>query len=173
MPAAATRLDCTPGMLPGVVQDVARLTSPLLAIRFARRFGNAKLYVPRRIGAAHPLARCLGPRGAQALCAAMGGETHVVPRATPFLRWLDARALCVLGLSRSEIAVRLGIGPRHVRKLLDGFSPDGIETDALVREIGRHYGVGRGRRGTHAGIPGAQRDFGWPSAPGGMRLTLP
>lgn len=171
--AGPRRLTCSAAMMPVLLQDIARLTSPELALRFARHFGNTRLYIPRRIAAGHPLARCLGLRAAERLCAALGGETQIVPRATPLLRWLDARALCVLGLSRGEAALRLGIGPRHMRKLLAGFSPDGIEIDPFVLSIGRQYGVNRSRRGAVMRAPEsvAQTDFGWAPACCGMRLT--
>lgn len=169
---ATRKLSVVPGQMPALIQDVARLTSADLALKFARRFGNTTLYIPRRATGGHPLAQCLGMKGAERLCAARGGETCVVPAATAYLRWLDARALLALGLKRGDVAVRLQVGPRYLRKLTEGFEPASIEVDAFVRGIGRLYGVGQGRRTNRSRrCDPMQADFGFPPAQGGMRTT--
>ena len=65
----------------------------------------------------------------------------MVPGACGFLRWLDARALRILGLSHAQIGARLGVQDRHVRRLLRGFKPEDYAIDDTVRAVARVYGI--------------------------------
>lgn len=159
-------LDYQVGAMPVMIQTVANLSSPHLAVRFARRFGGQRLYFPQKLYTAHPIVRCLGERAATRVCAVWLKETLEVPSATTYLRWIDARALAVAGLSRSAIAGQMGLSLRHTHRLLEGFDPAGIAIDGTVAEIARLYGVSRRRleyatrtlERRHSG----QHDFGWP-----------
>lgn len=163
-------LEYQTGQMPRLIQQVAEISDPAIAIRFARTFGGQKIYIPKKIWSAHPLVKCVGRAVAQALADEYGGEDWVVPNAANYLTWLDARALRVCGLSRSEIAQKLGITGNHVTRLLAGFDADTIEVTDLVRSIARRYGVGRRIAPERATQASPQADFGFPSDAKGMRL---
>jgi len=165
-------LDYQLALMPATIQRVAALATPALAIRFARRFGGQKIYVPKRVYSAHPLVKCLGWAAAQRLCAEFGGEDWAVPSASNYLTWLDARALRVCGLSNPDVARKLGITVRHVHRLLAGFEPDDVEVTDLVRSIARRYAVRPQVRSSVAPlVEDKQASFAFPADSLGMRLT--
>ena len=137
----AQRLDYTKALTAELLAEMAQLIGPAAALGFARRFGGRRLYIPRRIPADHPIVRCVGSEAALALGHGFGGETFSIPGATSYLRWLDARALRILGLSNARIAERLGIQDRHVRRLLRGFRAELYGIDETVLAIAALYGV--------------------------------
>lgn len=165
-------LDYQLGLMPATIQRVAALATPALAIRFARTFGGQKIYVPRKVYSAHPLVKCLGWAAAQRLCAEFGGEDWAVPSASNYLTWLDARALRVCGLSNPEVARKLNITLRHVRRLLAGFEAEDVEMTELVRAIARRYAVKPQAVRAPAPEPEEkQASFAFPADSLGMRLT--
>jgi hypothetical protein len=167
-------LDLNVDMMPPLIQRIAALTTPALAIKFARTYGGQKVYVPRKIYSAHPLVKCLGWSAAQRVSAEFGTEELIVPSASVYLTWLDARVLRAWGLSQPDIARRLGITLRHVGRLLAGFDPYQIELNDVLRSIGRRYGVGVAAPAAKAaGVrqDNGQASFGWPADALGRRLT--
>ncbi|HVJ53473.1 MAG TPA: hypothetical protein VM689_13480 [Aliidongia sp.] len=166
------KLELRAGMLPELLQEIARLTTVSIAVSIAREWGGGRLYFPRKMAADHRLARRIGLKAATRLCRELGGEKFEIPAARHYLRWLDARALRVLRLSHQEIAELLKVNRKRVAELLEGFDPQGIELDELVLVIGLHYRVkGRARSAGRMKTEAVQRDFGFPPAPGGMRYT--
>jgi hypothetical protein len=170
-------LDLKVGMMPPHLQEVAAIIGPTLAIRYARRFGGQKIYLPARPFGTHPLVRCLGMSAAQLLCEDLRpadrgdrGDRYV-PSASAYLTWLDARALRVCGLSQADIGRRLGVSTRHAERLLVDFDTTSIEVNNFVRSVAKRYGVGR--RQAEPAIPAycPQRDFGWPRDPRGLRFA--
>ena len=159
------KLDYNIVMMPALIQTVAHLSSTHTAVRFARTFGGKRLYFPNRLYSANPIVRCLGPRVAERVCKTFLAETIVVPAATHYLRWIDARALLVVGLSRADIGAALGLSQRQVFRLVEGFDPAEIEVDRTVLEIARLYNVSRRTlsRVVVAQMNIRQRDFGWPA----------
>jgi hypothetical protein len=136
-----SRLDYAKALTAELLSEIAQLVGVEAALVIARRFGGRRLYIPRRPGDGHKIVRCIGREGARRLGAALGGEGFIIPCARSYLRWLDARALRILGLSNAEIAERIGVNERHVRRLLHGFRPERYAADETVRAIGRLYGV--------------------------------
>lgn len=165
------RLDYSQASMPDMLARILRITSPAIAVRFARTFGGRPLYIPRTLAESHPIARCVGRRAATRICRELGGGDWTVPAAVPSLHWLDARALKLLGVSNTEIAARLGISDRHVRHLLRGFEPEQYEIDDMVRSIGRLYGIRPAQIRTSVPRETRQIDMGWPVDAKGMRLT--
>ena len=169
------KLDLNVGMMPPLIQRVAGLTTPALAIKFARTFGGQKLYVPRKIYSAHPLVKCVGWSAAVRISTEFGTEYLIVPSASNYLTWLDARVLRAWGLSQPDIARRLGVTLRHVGRLLAGFDAAEIEMNDVLRAIGRRYGVGQKPIEPTAKAPplqdDAQHSFGWPIDGLGRRVT--
>ncbi|MDB5432403.1 MAG: hypothetical protein JWP35_3519 [Caulobacter sp.] len=86
------------------------------ATRLSLRFGGRRLYVPRSVGAHHPLAQCLGAVAASQLCEFMAGQ-YFEP---PLLQGKRARIveLGAANVQRAEIAERLHCTERFVYKVL-------------------------------------------------------
>jgi CRP-like cAMP-binding protein len=140
-PREGARLDYGQALSAEMLSEIAQLIGTDLALSFARRFGGSRLYIPRRPPIDHPITRCVGIRAAERLGRAFGGESFVVPGACGFLRWLDARALRILGLSHAQIGQLLGVQDRHVRRLLRGFKPEDYAIDDTVRAVAKVYGI--------------------------------
>lgn len=169
-------LDYSIHLMPGMIQTIAKLSTPHLAIRFARQFGGQLLYFPEKLHTDHRLVHVLGARAATRVCQAWLRETVEVPAATAYLRWFDARCLAVLGLSRTEIRERMNLSYRHVQRMLEQFDPTDIAIDATVMEVGRRYRV-HPRDAERAGRARAlalspQFDFGWPRMPAGAPIHV-
>jgi hypothetical protein len=163
--------------LPPQIQRLVPLCGIGRAVAFAKQFGGKRFFVPKKVYSTHPLVKCVGWQGAQRISAEFGGEDWTVPSARTYLTWLEARALRIVGLSRRDIALKLGVTLRHIDRLLSGFEPEQYELNGLVRSIARCYGVRIGARataapdGSAAPAPGAQLDFGWRPDARGLRLT--
>ncbi|HLY56365.1 MAG TPA: hypothetical protein VKS60_12465 [Stellaceae bacterium] len=140
-PPLRHRLDYAKAITAELLSEMAQAIGTGPALVLARRFGGRPLYIPKRPGPGHKLTRCLGAENARRLGAAFGGERFIIPCARAYLRWLDARALRILGRPINEIARHLGVNDRHIRRLLYGFHPERYEADETVCEIGRLYGV--------------------------------
>lgn len=166
------RLDYSQAVFPSVLRQVADLTSVTLAVRLAREFGGHKLYFPRRPWANHAIAKCIGFTALERLCEELAGEEFILPAATTYLRWLDSRALMVLGLRKPEIARVLKVTPRHLNHLTKGFDPADIEIDETILLVGRYYRIAGKRPETRRsnGSFDLQQDFGWPIDEKGMRF---
>lgn len=128
-------------LLPEGLRHLAALSSPEMAIRFAREFGGERIYIPRKPSINSPLVECLGIKLALLVCERHGGEEWDVASARTYLRWLDVRALKMAGLSVRQIKRKLGIGMRHIRRLLNGFDPHGMPISPLARAVADHYHV--------------------------------
>ncbi len=171
-----SRLEYQAEQLPPQIQRLVPLCGIGRAVAFARQFGGKRFFVPKKVYQTHPLVKCVGWQGAQRISAECGGEDWTVPSARTYLTWLEARALRVVGLSRGDIACKLGVTVRHVDRLLSGFEAERYEINGLVRSIARCYGVRIGAKAvsqlTAAGSEGqAQMDFGWRVDARGLRLT--
>jgi hypothetical protein len=146
-PKPPARLDYARAFSAELLAEIAGLIGSGAALKFARRFGGRRLYVPRRVRAGHPIEDCVGAEAAKVLAKELGGQAFNVPGARNYLRWLDVRALRLLGLSHAAIAERVGVHDRHVRRLLRAFRPEEYEIDETVRSIGRFYGLPGSARG--------------------------
>jgi len=116
--------------LPGILQEIARFSTPEVAIAMARECGGRRLYVPRTLSHNHPLAAIIGRKAALLLIAHYGGEQIVIPAARTYLRWFDARRLRIAGKSRAEISRAIGVTMRQVEILLEGFEAPGATAPA-------------------------------------------
>jgi hypothetical protein len=118
--------------LPGILQEIARFSTPEVAIALARKWGGRRLYVPQSLGALHPLAKAVGRKAALLICAHFGGEQIAVPAARTYLRWHDARRLKALGHTTAEISRAIGVSERQTFKLLLGFEPCGAPASPVA-----------------------------------------
>jgi hypothetical protein len=122
--------------LPGVLAEIARLTTVEVAVAVARSpVAGQRIKIPARPRPGNRLAQVVGPQAMARICAELAGWEGLVPSARPFLRWYDARALRRAGATPSYIAQRLGVSLRWVQVLLQ---------DMDEGEIGAGIGVGIG-----------------------------
>jgi hypothetical protein len=111
--------------LPGVLAEIARLTSVEKAIAIARQVGGREIYVPHTLPRSHQLVSLLGRYCAEIMVKRHGGSHLNIPSARTSLRWADARELRRKGKSIAEISQALGIGRRRVEQLVEGIElPD-------------------------------------------------
>jgi len=110
----------TADMLPGLLGDIARITTPEIAIAVARKHGGRRLYIPRQPPPDHPLCDLVGRTGALMIAEYLGGDRYEVPAARTILRWADAHRLRNEGLSHAQISEALDITRDHVAALLAG-----------------------------------------------------
>ena len=169
-------LDYSVNLMPAMIQSIARVSTPPLAVRFARQFGGQMIYFPEKLARDHRLVRVLGSRAATQVCRVWLRETVEVPAAKAYLRWFDVRCLAVLGLTHMDIRERMGLSYRHVQRLLEQFDPTTIVIDDTVMEVGRLYQVRprdaeRARRNRTLALS-LQGDFGWPRAPAGAPIHV-
>lgn len=110
------------------VEDFIDSLQPLAAelgvpatLEIVRRFGGARLYVPRRWREELEL-NAIGIEAARALCARFGPERIDIPR-TPFTAQALVRTLQAMradGATNGQIAVALGMSWRTVTRLAAG-----------------------------------------------------
>ncbi len=152
-------------LLPPFLQELAELIGVAAAIAVARKWGGRRLYCPQTLSRDHELVKLIGRQRAELLCQRYTREHLDIPSARAYLRWYDARRYKAQGRSNSWIARELRINVTHVRTLLKGFTPDGVEEGAepALEErcpaCGRHAGHGR----KHVHKETRQMDFGFPA----------
>lgn len=119
--------------LPASVEDIAETIGVRLALKIVQAFGGLEVSFPRRPDDGHPVIIALGRRDGYEICKYMGGSTVSVPHCRPPR---NARAqiarLEAEGLSRGEIARRLGLTQRWVRKLAN--APPARQLDLFDEE---------------------------------------
>lgn len=110
------------------IEFVAEVISVDVARRLVECYPGVELRIPMKIKkTTHHLVTSLGMRNAKALCRYAGADTIHVPRFLPYaLKPKDAqsrneiiRELVLEGVSRREIALKLGLTQRHVRRLIN------------------------------------------------------
>jgi L-alanine-DL-glutamate epimerase-like enolase superfamily enzyme len=110
----------TADMLPGFLADLARITTPEIAITIARKHGGRRLYIPRQPPVDHPLCDLVGRAAALLIADHLGGDRHEVPAARTILRWDDAHRLRASGKTHAEISELLNLTQAYVSRLLAG-----------------------------------------------------
>jgi hypothetical protein len=108
-----------------IVRDLLDRGAPLEEVeRLLQQWGGVPLYVPRTVHAQHPIATIAGITVARVLSRLYGGERLVMPVGVALRRESLRRqveSLTEAGLSRTEVARRLGLHLRQVQRL--GKSP--------------------------------------------------
>jgi Mor family transcriptional regulator len=106
------------GSCPASLLDVAETLGLPIVLRLMAAFGGREVKFPRCPGPGHEIVRALGERDARALCALLGGDTLYVPHARRRRSSRDeVLELEARGLTRGEIAARLRLSQRHVRRV--------------------------------------------------------
>lgn len=108
--------------LPGVLQEIAELIGLPGTLKLVETYGGARLYVPKKIDAAHDLARLIGLDHATLLADTYGGEDHFdIPRAvtaTRAARDARIRADRATGTTHRELALANKLTERQIRNIL-------------------------------------------------------
>lgn len=106
-----------PRAMPSSIEEIAETIGVRLALKIVQTFGGLEIKFPVRPHDQHPVILALGKEDGYEICSYMGGSMISVPHCRPPR---NARAQIIKleaeGLSRAEIAKRLGITQRHVRR---------------------------------------------------------
>jgi hypothetical protein len=110
------------------------------ALALTRAAGGREFYVPQhRIDGDHWIARTIGLERARLLAHRYAQDTLILPMCKPLLNRIDAVALHARKWSVPQIAAKLNITSRHVRKLLrkagvaeHDIRPERYEPDAPI-----------------------------------------
>lgn len=127
----------TPDMLPGILAEIAAITTSDVAIALARAYGGRRLYIPEQVPERHSLINLVGRPAALVIASSLGGERHDIPAARTILRWADAHRLRAAGNTHAEISAKLNITQAHVSKLLAGAPRGSLPAAGRDREIRR------------------------------------
>ncbi len=104
--------------LPESIELIAETIGVRLALKIVEVYGGREIKFPTRPHDNHPVIQALGKEDGYAICQYMNGNQLSVPHCRPprnaraAIRQLEAE-----GLSRGEIARRLGITQRWVREV--------------------------------------------------------
>lgn len=126
-------IDLEQRYLPGVLQDIAELIGLPGTLKLVETYGGVRLYVPKKLDAAHDLARLIGLDRATLLAETYGGQDHFdIPRAvaaTRAARDARIRADRADGMTHRELALANRLTERQIRTILG----DEPEDDRQVR----------------------------------------
>lgn len=111
------RLPARTDDLPTSLIDIAEVLGMRVAIALIENFGGLDVKFPVKPGNEHPVIKALGETDGYALCHYMGGQAIYIPRKAVANLRASVEALDAMSLSRAEIARRLQISERHVRRI--------------------------------------------------------
>jgi hypothetical protein len=103
-----------PPRLPPVLQKIADLTSPGIALRLSAAFGGRRVEFPQRPRPGHRVVKVIGERAARILGEEFMGVRVKVPLARYAILWPRARKLRQAGRSYESIAAELLVSPGWV-----------------------------------------------------------
>ncbi|GAA0311592.1 MULTISPECIES: helix-turn-helix domain-containing protein [Rhodovulum] len=115
-----TRAPASTDGLPESLIDVAETLGLRVALRLIEVCGGQEVKFPKSPPPDHPIIKALGEEDGFALCRFLGGGMIYVPHARARAVRHQVGALEGQGLSRAQIARRLGISQRHVRRVANG-----------------------------------------------------
>ncbi|PYE87522.1 helix-turn-helix domain-containing protein [Phyllobacterium leguminum] len=107
--------------LPASIEMIADTIGVRLALKIVQVYGGQEIKFPKNPHDQHPVILALGKEDGYAICNYMGGNLLSVPHCRPpRSARAEIKRLEAIGLSRREIARRLGITQRWVRKAANG-----------------------------------------------------
>lgn len=119
--------------LPESIEMIAETIGVRLALKLVQTFGGLEVSFPARPHDTHPVIIALGKEDGYAICDYMAGSAMSVPHCKPPRNAKAAIAkLEAEGLSRAEIARRLGLTQRHVRRMAN--SPPSTQMDLFSEQ---------------------------------------
>lgn len=108
--------------LPPQARQMAELIGIQGLLALAEYRGGRWLYVPKDVGADHPLAKCVGIKKARALCRVFDGERVMMPACVDALRAIRDEEIFRRhyddGMSLDALAGEYGISQRSVLRAL-------------------------------------------------------
>lgn len=105
-------------VLPASIREMAETIGLRLALRVVQEFGGRDVDFPARPHDGHPIIVALGKEDGYEVCKYMSGSSMSVPLCRIPRNWRsEIVRLEAEGLSRGEIARRLGVTQRWVRKV--------------------------------------------------------
>lgn len=103
--------------LPASLVEVAQVLGLRVALGLMREFGGREMRFPKSPGPHHPIIKALGEEDGRALCHYLADQTLYVPHGRAASNRRQVVALEDAGLTRGQIARRLQLSARHVRRL--------------------------------------------------------
>lgn len=104
--------------LPKSVRAIADIVGESAALELARTCGGVEqTYIPLKPTEPHPWRAVLGPAAFKKVCAKFGGQRIDLARAVEIKKPLIAELLRKGELSACEIALKVGVTARHVRRV--------------------------------------------------------
>ncbi|TCT37445.1 helix-turn-helix domain-containing protein [Martelella mediterranea] len=111
--------------LPGSIEEIGEAIGMRLALKIVAVFGGREIKFPGNPSDNHPVIVALGKEDGYKVCNYMAGGTLSVPHCRPRRNAkAEIQRLEAEGLTRGEIARRLGITQRWVRKMANDPPPD-------------------------------------------------
>ncbi|WP_066667094.1 MULTISPECIES: hypothetical protein [unclassified Sphingomonas] len=108
---------------PNVRDQLIELIGEDATKRLIEALGGTRIYVPRRIGASHPIAEVIGMRAAAQIAESHAGEMLDLPKA--HLRKAKAIELALSGqMTANEVARTTDYSRRHVFRLMKAARDD-------------------------------------------------
>lgn len=106
---------------PNDLAEIAEVIGPEAALKFARVFGGAEVYVPQKMTEHHPIAIALGHEDAARLAREFGGQRFKdLPNASLLTkRIIQGQVIAALEageISKQEAARQLGVAVRYLRR---------------------------------------------------------
>lgn len=104
--------------LPSSIEEIAETIGVRLALKIVQTFGGQEIKFPKKPHDQHPVILALGKSDGYEVCKYMSGGFLSVPHCRPARSArADIKRLEAQGLSRGEIARRLGLTQRWVREV--------------------------------------------------------
>ncbi|QQM29066.1 hypothetical protein JET14_12025 [Martelella lutilitoris] len=111
--------------LPQSIEEIADTIGVRLALKLVQTFGGQEVKFPVKPHDRHPVILALGKEDGLRICDYMGGQRFSVPHCRPRRNAkADIERLEAQGLTRGQIARRLGLTERWVRKMANDPPPD-------------------------------------------------
>lgn len=113
-------------LLPPSMQALEKIIGLHAVLQLARNYGGgAKLYIPMRSMAYHPLRKLIEGAAFEALCAEYGGEALVISRCARLIRTLQyrkIRAEYASGTAQGKLAIKYRLCTRQISTIVQGLS---------------------------------------------------
>jgi DNA-binding NarL/FixJ family response regulator len=121
--AADARSHLAGATLPAILQSIAEIAGEDAALRVAEARGGQVAYIPLpdNLSDDHWLVGAAGRSKAREIAAQLGGRSHVIPIGSTRRRQDEIQRLVAEGLGTKEIALRLRIDRRTVRRHVEAF----------------------------------------------------
>jgi lambda repressor-like predicted transcriptional regulator len=117
---------------PGVLGEIARLTTVEIATIIARKRGGGKMHFGQYLPRNHVLISLVGRQAALLIHQHFQGHGSIkIPSAKTYLNWHRARQLRRQGKTIRAIAEKTGLSMRRVEQLLERFPVDEVGAAAL------------------------------------------